>query len=266
MNKTITLGEQRQLIELNSDLKEPNFDLTFKVTATKGESFDIVVVDQKTLDTNPNLNFKRVNGTISGNIIADQNIEQSYLLCLKAPEPCEVNITTNIKPLPYNTSIGSEQHSINQDRQIPVPTQKIHPEAIHRFANAHTKKHSFMTLKNIALVLVVLGAGWFVWSSFSKKKPETYSETSTSSSSFPLGQNVGQKVNSFPLGQKAGQKAGQKVKSSRFSSASSVSSASSHSSGGSSSSGSSGGSSSSGLALPTISKSLLDRLNNLPLR
>ena len=47
--RTYTLDKIRQLIDLNGD--STNFDISFKVTSRNGEVFDIVVVDQTTLDT-----------------------------------------------------------------------------------------------------------------------------------------------------------------------------------------------------------------------
>jgi hypothetical protein len=102
-HKTYTLGSMKQLIDLNGDIT--NFDLTFTVTSVNGSEFDVIVVDQTTLDNNPNLDYKKAKGgTISGNILSDKGVYQNYFLLLKSGVPLEVNVDINIKEVPQNTS------------------------------------------------------------------------------------------------------------------------------------------------------------------
>ena len=69
--KQYKLGKRKQLIDLNQD--SVNFDLTFKVTChTNDTLFNLLVVDQTTLDNNGELKYKEVKNTISGNIISDK--------------------------------------------------------------------------------------------------------------------------------------------------------------------------------------------------
>jgi len=59
IKKTYTLGKIKQLIDLNGD--STNFNLNFKVTAMdSSQPFNILVVDQTTLDNTPELNYKEV--------------------------------------------------------------------------------------------------------------------------------------------------------------------------------------------------------------
>lgn len=93
------IGKIKKLIDLNGDTT--NFDINFRVTSRNKEIFDLLVVDQTTLDNNSNLEYKRVdNGTISGNLIHDKNIYQNYFLILKADNPCECTVEIDKKELP----------------------------------------------------------------------------------------------------------------------------------------------------------------------
>ena len=95
-------------MDLNGDSK--NFDLTFTCTSKDGAPFEVLVVDQATLDSTPTLQYKKANGTISGNIVADKNVYQNYFLVLKADKPCEVTVKT-----------------IKKDIQPKVPPQNQRP-------------------------------------------------------------------------------------------------------------------------------------------
>lgn len=96
--KTYTLGKIKQLIDLNDD--STNFDLSFTVTCHDDTPFQMLVVDQTTLDNNPELEYKNVKNSISGNIVSDKNIYQNYFLILKSEKVCKVDVETIKKVLP----------------------------------------------------------------------------------------------------------------------------------------------------------------------
>jgi hypothetical protein len=96
--KTYTLSKRKQLIDLNGDLT--NFDLTFSATTKDGSEFDVVVVDQTTLDTDTVFDYKKAKGTISGNIISDKGVYQNYFLLLKGDKQCNCDVTLDIKEIP----------------------------------------------------------------------------------------------------------------------------------------------------------------------
>lgn len=97
--KTYTVSNIKQLIDLNGDLT--NFDISFKVQSQNGEPFDILVVDQTTLDNNPDLEYKNVqNGTISGNVKNDKGVYQNYFLVLKADRQCMCDVEINRTEIP----------------------------------------------------------------------------------------------------------------------------------------------------------------------
>lgn len=88
---TYQLTKTKKLIDLNGDMT--NFEISFKVTSKDNKPYDILVVDQSTLDNeNSTLQYKRVQGEISGNVSSDKNQFQNYYLILKADEPCECEI------------------------------------------------------------------------------------------------------------------------------------------------------------------------------
>lgn len=152
--KTYTVNKHRQLVDLNGDSK--NFDLTFTCTSKGGAPFEVLVVDQATLDSTPTLQYKKANGTISGNIVADKNVYQNYFLVLKADSPCEV--TVKIVKKDINPSLPPT----SQPRRPPVPTQRpsLKPPTRPRKSN----------WKIIALVLVVLGGGALLYYFYSQNK------------------------------------------------------------------------------------------------
>ena len=99
---TYNLNNHKQLIDLNGDTI--NFDITFTVTASdENSTFDVLVVDQTTLDNNPELEYKKATGAISGNLISDKNIYQNYFLILKAENPCSVTVEIDKKEIEPNS-------------------------------------------------------------------------------------------------------------------------------------------------------------------
>lgn len=97
MSKQITLSKIKQLIDINENLV--NFEINFKITTKNNEPFEMVVVDQNTLNNNPNLEYKKVNGSISGTIRNDNNIFQTHFLVLRADNPCECLIMFDKKEI-----------------------------------------------------------------------------------------------------------------------------------------------------------------------
>ena len=57
--KTYSLSKTRQLIDLNGD--STNFDVSFKVSCQdQTKKFNVLVVDQHTLDTTEHLQYKEI--------------------------------------------------------------------------------------------------------------------------------------------------------------------------------------------------------------
>jgi len=124
-SKTYTANKIKQLIDLNGD--STNFDVTFKATSKSGTPFQILVVDQTTLDNNPSLEYKSVDqGQISGNIVQDKNVYQNYFLVLKAEKPTEIEIEITKKDIaPAPTPIPPQKPSSSPSSKKPIPWLKI---------------------------------------------------------------------------------------------------------------------------------------------
>jgi len=158
--KTYSLNSHKQLVDLNGDTT--NFDLTFTATSKDSSAFDVLVVDQTTLDNNPNLEYKRANGTISGNIVSDKNVYQNYFLILKADAPCDVEV-------------GIEKKEI-----APKPVPLAPPRAMAP-PMAPPKKLPGTNWKLIIILIVVIGGGALLYYMYSKKQLESVSPAGASS-------------------------------------------------------------------------------------
>lgn len=152
--QTHPIGQIKKLIDLNGDTT--NFDISFQVSSRNKEPFQLLVVDQTTLDNTPELQYKNVdNGTISGNIVQDKNVYQNYFLVLKSDNPCECDIEITKKELPKSVP------------QIPQIKQTVTAPN-----NSHsTKKDGFNWVKIFLILGVIVGIGVVLYL-YSKKSPE----------------------------------------------------------------------------------------------
>jgi hypothetical protein len=97
--KTYTVKKQKQLVDLNGH--SVNFELNFNAHSTNGETFEILVVDQATLDSDSNLEYKEsIEGKINGVVLANKNIYQNYFLILKSEKECDVVLELDKRELP----------------------------------------------------------------------------------------------------------------------------------------------------------------------
>lgn len=176
INKTYTLGKIKQLIDLNGD--SINFNINFRVTAKDSSiPFNILVVDQTTLDNTPRLNYKEVvKGVISGTITADKNVYQNYFLILKSEIPCQVDVEIIKKDLP----------------KIPI---KIQEKPIKQYDLKGTISKNW---KFIALALIVIvGIGIYFWYSSTKCDNESSNDKELyfKHTLGDLGEGIGEKDN-----------------------------------------------------------------------
>ena len=125
--KTYTIGSVQQLIDLNGDTT--NFDCTFNVTSHNKEHFEVLVVDQKTLDSGKDIEYRKVEGDISGNIIQDKDVYDNYYLILKCDKPCKVDVEITkkeiaAKPLPPPPQQQRQQATFQPPRKVVKTTKK----------------------------------------------------------------------------------------------------------------------------------------------
>lgn len=92
------ISKVRQLIDLNGETV--NFEANFKVVCDSKEPFEILVVSQTDLDSNPNIEYKKVYGEISGQIRYDKNVYQNHYIILKSENPCVCTVHIDKKELP----------------------------------------------------------------------------------------------------------------------------------------------------------------------
>lgn len=152
--RTYSVNNIKQLIDLNDDLT--NFDISFTVTSQTGQPFDILVVDQTTLDNNPDLEYKKVtDGRISGSVRNDKGVYQNYFLILRSDNPttCDVEISK---------------------KEIPKAVQQ--PKMVQQRAQPPPKKEQTSWTK-VALIVGVVLAGGFVLYWLSKKKSSSEDTT-----------------------------------------------------------------------------------------
>ena len=116
MSQKYKVTSQKRLVDLNGT--SVNFNLNFIAQSTNGEPFEVLVVDQATLDSENDLKYKKaLEGKINGNVVADKNIYQNYFLILRADQDCEVTLQIDKKELPL-----MEQH--NNPPPVENPTQQ----------------------------------------------------------------------------------------------------------------------------------------------
>jgi|694.fasta_scaffold05628_21 hypothetical protein len=155
-------GGGKQLIDLNGD--SINFDLTFTARSSENSDFHALVVDQNTLDKVPHdsLEFKRANGSISGNIVSDKNLYQNYFLCLKSDKPCEVEVIINKKEIQ-----PAQPQPHHQPRPHPQQVNATEP----RVKNV-TPPPSSTNWKLICIVIVIIIGGGLCYYMYVNKKKQ----------------------------------------------------------------------------------------------
>lgn len=159
-NKTVNATSRQQLVDLNGETT--NFDLTFTAKSTTGSEFDVLVVDQATLDSNPTLDFKRTNGgAISGNIVSDKDTYQNYFLCIKADNPTEVNVTINKREIPPNQTHqqqpGQQMHPQRQpNQQMQRQQDRLLPQQVPQQSGGG------MSMKNLLYIAIAVVGGGFI--------------------------------------------------------------------------------------------------------
>lgn len=175
----------KQLVDLNGDMT--NFDLTFTVTSKDNRDFQAVVVDQNTLDTNPNPDYKIAPGIISGNIVADQGIYQNYFLVLKCEQNENVEVTVDIEKneIPRNPLYDATEKF--DDKNIDGKNMKAFgveaPLQQPPVANEMQQiKKSIFSLRNILIVLAILVICALLYYYFFKYKKNDLSGSNVSSS------------------------------------------------------------------------------------
>ena len=170
--KTYKLNEINQLIELNGD--KTNFEIDFDIVSKNKEPFKAKVISESDLNSGKKIEYQIVeNGIISGKVINDKGVFQSYFLLLKSDKPTECNVTINLKEIPINTELQKEE-MLRQRKLIEEQLERQNP------FNTTQKKQKNTILKYISnywgigvLCIIVLGLLWFINKNKNKNVPLT---------------------------------------------------------------------------------------------
>lgn len=163
--KTYNVNRMKQLIDLNGD--SINFDIHFKVYSTDKKPFDLVVVDQATLDNTPILPYQKVEtGEIEGQVVQDKNVFQSHYIVLKSDEPCTCVVETFKKELPKTV----------EQTKPKIPVKPLTNNII------NTNQTSYPWGK-ILLVVLVLGIGAYFFFFYNKSEEVVYNDNNIASRS-----------------------------------------------------------------------------------
>jgi hypothetical protein len=135
--KTYNLSTIKTLIDLNGD--SINFEATFRIVSKNKQPFHVLVIDQTSLDNNPNPEYQLADkGEISGTIKQDKNVYQNFFILLKADKPCECEVLIDKRELPKNNNLVLPQ-------QLPI---------VQNTDNKTEEKSSFGLFK----ILFIIGA------------------------------------------------------------------------------------------------------------
>lgn len=138
--KIYKVGTNNQLIDLNGETT--NFEAEFKVVSKNNEPFEMAVINQTILDSEPNFDFKKIdNGTISGTVTENSGNFQNYYIVLRSAKPIECMVEINKKDVP----------------QAPQPVMQPPP------ADSNEKPKSKWLRILVIVALIGLGIYAFYW-------------------------------------------------------------------------------------------------------
>jgi hypothetical protein len=177
---TVTCNQIKQLIDLNGD--SVNFELSFRAVSSGNAPFDVLVVDQETLDSNPDLPYKNADtGTISGSIVSDKNVHQNYFLILKSDKPCQVTCDINIKEIPPAPPLHAPQTITKNDGYANNPMPSGPPKAMRGSDHGKPLIASLPGLKPWMLLVGAIVAAGILYMVY-MQKPASSGSTSGSNS------------------------------------------------------------------------------------
>ena len=117
------INSHNQLIDLNGD--SINFELSFDIqSVNNNEQFEILVVDQNTLDNNENFTKteeykKSINGKMNGSVKSDNNKYQNFFIIIRSKNEQEVEITINKKDIePNNEKIQFDEEEFQKNKEF----------------------------------------------------------------------------------------------------------------------------------------------------
>jgi len=119
VKSSYSISKIKKLIDLNHDMI--NFKVDFKLSSPEGKKFQALIVDQTTLDTIPNdeLEYKTIDTSLEGDIVADKNVYQNYYIILKSEEPMSVDVELLTTKMPdYIESEPAPEKQVKKSEDI----------------------------------------------------------------------------------------------------------------------------------------------------
>ena len=127
IKKTYTVTNIKQLVDINGDIT--NFKADFSVKSLNNGTFDLLVIDQTTLDSGQNPEYKKVKGHISGSVSSDTNTYQNYFIILKADKPCDCEVVIDVVEVqPFSISENVEKFVPKTQQYKRVSNQDLHED------------------------------------------------------------------------------------------------------------------------------------------
>ena len=103
------IGKIKQLIYLNEKRTTSNFTLDFEITSIDSKPFQMIIVEQDTLDTLTDIEYKTVPVSVNGKIVSPTL--KFYVLIIKSDDICTIEVSTHIYD---NQTPDINQQNINQ--------------------------------------------------------------------------------------------------------------------------------------------------------
>ena len=167
-SKKYQLSKIKQLIDLNGD--KVNFESNFLVKSTNNAPFEAIVIDQEAIDSQDPIVYKKVdNGELSGNIVWKKNIYKNYLLLLRSSEPCECEVTIDLKEVEAEIPPPMPPQSMPQPppssfRNEIVPPQVVKQQQVQ--PNKNEEGGIFRTILIIVAIVLAGFAGYWVYKNY----------------------------------------------------------------------------------------------------
>lgn len=123
---TYLVNNIKTLIDLNGDAT--NFHLVFNVKSANNAPFEMVIVDQQTMNTQESLSYQSIEeGEINGELTWDRNIFQTFYMILKAKNPTEISVDLDlnlIEPASFDETVQqSELQMVKGETSSPPKTE-----------------------------------------------------------------------------------------------------------------------------------------------
>ena len=151
-SKTYSISKIKTLVDLNKDIL--NFRLNFSVTSKNKQPFLMTIMDETTINTPdtpvPYQDIK--SGHISGELVWNRNVKQTYYMVLESATPMEVVVDLII------TELDPEK---TPDKTLAKPQDKTQAQTQ---AQTSTQDDSTRYYIYIAIAVILGGILWMVLS------------------------------------------------------------------------------------------------------